>query len=99
VGYGGLWAVVWLFERATGKQAMGGGDLKLLAALGAWLGPAALLPVVFVASLIGAVVGLVMKARGSLREGRFVPFGPFLAGAGLAVAWVGAERVLAGVGL
>ncbi len=99
VGFGGLWAVVWLFERATGKQAMGGGDLKLLAALGAWLGPAALLPVVFLASLLGAVVGLVMKARGSLREGRFVPFGPFLAGAGLVVAWVGAERVLAGVGL
>jgi leader peptidase (prepilin peptidase)/N-methyltransferase len=99
LGYGGLWAVVWLFERVTGKQAMGGGDLKLLAALGAWLGPAALLPVVFMASLFGAVVGLAMKSRGALREGRFVPFGPFLAGAGYGVACLGAERLLAGVGL
>lgn len=99
LGYAGLWLVVWAFERVTGKEAMGGGDLKLLAALGAWLGPAALLPLVFIASLLGALVGLLMKARGALREGRFVPFGPFLAGAGASVAVLGSTRVLGWVGL
>ena len=99
LGFGGLWLVVWAFERVTGKEAMGGGDLKLLAGLGAWLGPAALLPLVFLASLVGAVVGLVMKARGSLREGRFVPFGPFLAGAGAVVAVLDTARVLGWLGL
>lgn len=99
LGFAGLWVVVWAFERVTGKEAMGGGDFKLLAALGAWLGPTALLPVVFIASLLGAAVGLVMKARGELREGRFVPFGPFLAGAGGVVAVLGVAPILAWVGL
>jgi leader peptidase (prepilin peptidase)/N-methyltransferase len=99
LGYGGLWCVVWAFERVTGKEAMGGGDLKLLAALGAWLGPMALLPVLFLASLSGAAVGLGMKARGRLREGRFVPFGPFLAGAGWVVAMWGHGPLLNWVGL
>ncbi len=98
-GFGGLWIVVAAFERLTGKVAMGGGDFKLLAALGAWLGPAALLPLVFIASLLGAVVGLVLKARGELREGRFVPFGPFLAGAGAIMALLGTDRILGWAGL
>jgi leader peptidase (prepilin peptidase)/N-methyltransferase len=93
-GYGSLWAVYWLFKLATGKEGMGYGDFKLLAALGAWLGWKAILPVVLTASVIGAVVGLVMKATGSLREGRFVPFGPFLAGGGMAVMLIGLPRVL-----
>jgi leader peptidase (prepilin peptidase)/N-methyltransferase len=98
VGYGSLWAVYWLFKLVTGKEGMGHGDFKLLGALGAWLGPAAVLPIVLFASVIGAVVGLGMKATGSLREGRFVPFGPFLAGGGAVVLLVGAGEVLSWIG-
>jgi leader peptidase (prepilin peptidase)/N-methyltransferase len=93
-GYLSLWSVYQLFKLATGKEGMGYGDFKLLAALGAWLGWPMLLPIVLVASALGAVVGIVMKASGALREGRYVPFGPFLAGAGLAVMLIGAPRVL-----
>ncbi len=98
VGYGALWSVYWLFKLTTGKEGMGYGDFKLLAALGAWLGWQAILPIVLMASVIGAVIGLVMKATGSLREGRFVPFGPFLAGGGLVVMLVGLPTVLGWIG-
>ena len=98
-GYLSLWAVYWLFKLATGKEGMGHGDFKLLAAMGAWLGWQALLPIVLGASLIGAVVGVAMKLSGALREGRYVPFGPFLAGAGLAVMLVGTPAALAWMGL
>ncbi len=93
-GYLSLWTVYWLFKLATGKEGMGFGDFKLLAALGAWLGANMILPVVLAASIIGAVVGIAMKLNASLREGRYVPFGPFLAGAGLAVLLIGSPRVL-----
>lgn len=94
IGYLSLWSVYWLFKLATGKEGMGFGDFKLLAALGAWLGLKMILPVVLAASIIGAVVGIVMKVGGSLRSGRYVPFGPFLAGAGLTVMLAGPTRVL-----
>lgn len=97
-GYGVLWAVFWAFKAVTGQDGLGAGDFKLLAALGAWLGPSMLLPIILVASVLGATVGLAMKARGTLREGRYVPFGPFLAGAGLAVLLAGPARVLAALG-
>ncbi len=97
-GYLSLWLVYWFFKFATGKEGMGFGDFKLLAALGAWLGWKAILPIVLMASIIGAAVGLVMKASGSLREGRFVPFGPFLAGGGLVVMLVGLPTVLGWIG-
>ena len=97
-GYLSLWLVYWLFKLATGKEGMGFGDFKLLAALGAWLGLQAILPIVLMASVLGAAVGLVMKATGSLREGRFVPFGPFLAGGGLVVMLVGLPTVLGWIG-
>ena len=73
---------------------MGFGDFKLLAATGAWLGIKMLLPIVLAASLIGAVVGIAMKMSAALREGRYVPFGPFLAGAALVVMLAGEGRVL-----
>ena len=98
VGYLSLWSVYWLFKLTTGKEGMGFGDFKLLAALGAWLGLKMILPILLAASMIGAVVGLVMKFGGSLREGRYVPFGPFLAGAGLAVMLAGQGRVLGWLG-
>ena len=93
-GYLSLWSVYWLFKLATGKDGMGQGDFKLLAALGAWLGVSMIVPVVLAASVIGAIVGIVMKLTGALREGRYVPFGPFLAGAGLAVMFAGTARVM-----
>lgn len=97
-GYLALWSVYWLFKLTTGKEGMGAGDFKLLAALGAWLGWQMLLPIVLGASVIGAVVGIAMKLSGALREGRYVPFGPFLAGAGLVVLFAGPERVHAWFG-
>jgi leader peptidase (prepilin peptidase)/N-methyltransferase len=93
-GYLSLWSVYWLFKLTTGKEGMGFGDFKLLAALGAWLGLKMVLPVVLGAAVIGAIVGIAMKLRASLREGRYVPFGPFLAGAGLVVMLAGQNRVL-----
>ena len=76
VGYLSLWSVYWLFKLVTGKEGMGYGDFKLLAALGAWLGWQAILPIVLMASVIGAIVGLAMKASGSLREGPLRAFWP-----------------------
>jgi leader peptidase (prepilin peptidase) / N-methyltransferase len=93
-GYLSLWSVYWLFKLTTGKEGMGFGDFKLLSALGAWLGLKMVLPIVLAASVIGAVIGIAMKLSASLREGRYVPFGPFLAGAGLVVMLAGPERVL-----
>jgi leader peptidase (prepilin peptidase)/N-methyltransferase len=93
-GYLCLWSVYWLFKLATGKEGMGYGDFKLLAALGAWLGWQALLPIILAASILGAMVGIVMKVSGALREGRYVPFGPFLAGAGIVVMLIGTRRTL-----
>jgi leader peptidase (prepilin peptidase) / N-methyltransferase len=97
-GYLSLWSVYQLFKLTTGKEGMGYGDFKLLAALGAWLGWPMLVPIILAASVIGAVVGIFMKFSGQLREGRYVPFGPFLAGAGLAVMLIGAPTVLSWIG-
>ena len=97
-GYLSLWSVYWLFKLTTGKEGMGYGDFKLLAALGAWLGWPMLPQIVLGASLIGTVIGVAMKMNSSLREGRYVPFGPFLAGSGLVVMLAGSERVLGWLG-
>jgi len=93
-GYLSLWSIYWVFKLTTGKEGMGFGDFKLLAALGAWLGWKMILPILLGASVIGAIIGIVMKMSAQLREGRYVPFGPFLVGAGLVVAFAGADRVL-----
>jgi leader peptidase (prepilin peptidase) / N-methyltransferase len=98
IGYLSLWSVYWLFKLTTGKEGMGFGDFKLLAALGAWLGWQMVLPIVLGASVLGAVVGIGMKAMSSLREGRYVPFGPFLAGGGIVVLLAGQPRVLGWLG-
>ena len=97
-GYLSLWSVYWLFKLTTGKEGMGYGDFKLLAALGAWLGWQMIVPILLMASVIGAVVGIGMKLAATLREGRYVPFGPFLAGAGLVVMFAGAPTVLDWIG-
>jgi len=98
LGYLSLWSVYWGFKLLTGKEGMGQGDFKLLAALGAWLGWQMILPIVLAASIVGAVVGIAMKLMSSLREGRYVPFGPFLAGGGLLVLFAGQQRVLGWLG-
>jgi leader peptidase (prepilin peptidase)/N-methyltransferase len=98
LGYLSLWSVYWFFKLATGKEGMGQGDFKLLAALGAWLGWSMILPIVLGASVLGAVAGIGMKLTGALREGRYVPFGPFLAGSAMVVMLAGQQRVLGWLG-
>lgn len=82
-GYLLLWSVYWLFRLATGREGMGYGDFKLLAALGAWFGWQALPAIILLASVVGAAVGIALMVF--RRHGREVPipFGPYLAGAGL----------------
>jgi leader peptidase (prepilin peptidase)/N-methyltransferase len=63
---------------------MGYGDFKLLACLGAWFGWQALVPIILMSSVMGAVIGMVLKLQQGLRDGGVLPFGPFLVGAGLA---------------
>ena len=98
-GYLSLWSVYWAFKLLTGKEGMGYGDFKLLAALGAWFGWQALVPVVLASSLIGAVVGIGMKLTKRLQDGQPIPFGPFLAGAGFAALIFGPQSLLKAVGL
>ena len=88
-GYLALWSIYWLFKLATGKEGMGYGDFKLLAALGAWMGWKALLPIVLLSSLVGAVVGVALIVLA--RRGREIPipFGPYLAAAGMIVILAG----------
>ncbi len=82
-GYLCLWAVFWLFKIVTGKEGMGHGDFKLLAALGAWFGLAALPTIVLLSSVVGAVMGVALIVSGKQDRETPMPFGPFLAGAGL----------------
>ena len=98
-GYMSLWLVYWGFKLATGKEGMGFGDFKLFAALGAWFGWQALVPIILMASVIGAAIGIAMKFSSGLREGGYIPFGPFLAGAGLTAMVTGPEAILKVVGL
>jgi leader peptidase (prepilin peptidase)/N-methyltransferase len=78
---------------------MGFGDFKLFAALGAWFGWPALIPIILMASVIGALIGIAMKFSSGLREGGYIPFGPFLAGAGLTAMVAGPSAILSVIGL
>lgn len=82
VGYLSLWLFYWVFKLATGKEGMGYGDFKLLAALGAWMGWQSLLPIIILSSLVGAVIGVIMILLTGRDRSQPMPFGPFLAGAG-----------------
>jgi leader peptidase (prepilin peptidase)/N-methyltransferase len=82
IGYLSLWSVYWLFKLLTGKEGMGYGDFKLLAALGAWMGPVALLPIILLSSFIGALVGVGMMVLRKRDSQIPMPFGPFIAAAG-----------------
>lgn len=88
IGYLSLWSIYWLFKLTTGKEGMGYGDFKLLAALGAWLGWQMLPLIILLSSLVGALVGISLMVV--LKHGRNIPipFGPYLAGGGLiALFW------------
>ncbi|MFO1368335.1 MAG: A24 family peptidase [Marinagarivorans sp.] len=94
VGYLSLWSVYWVFKLLTGKEGMGYGDFKLLAALGAWMGWQAVPLIIILSSLVGAVIGgaaMILAGRG--RDFR-IPFGPYLAGAGL-IAFIWGDKLIA----
>jgi leader peptidase (prepilin peptidase)/N-methyltransferase len=94
-GYLSLWSVYWIFKLATGKEGMGYGDFKLLAALGAWLGPGMLLPIVLLSAGVGSIAGIAMIMLLGRDRQLPIPFGPYLAAAGwIAMIW-GPELVLA----
>ncbi len=82
LGYLSLWSVYHLFRLLTGKEGMGYGDFKLLAALGAWCGWQGLIPIVLISSLVGAVIGIVLVLVKGRDKNVPMPFGPFLAIAG-----------------
>src|SRR5690606_20482437 len=82
IGWLSLWSVFWLFKLLTGKEGMGYGDFKLLAALGAWMGAAALLPIILLSSLIGAIIGSIVLGVKGKDKSTPIPFGPFIAAAG-----------------
>lgn len=81
-GYLSLWSVYWAFKLLTGKEGMGYGDFKLLAALGAWCGAAAILPIVLMSSIVGAIVGSLWLWLNRHDQATPIPFGPYLAIAG-----------------
>lgn len=87
-GYLSLWSLYWVFKLLTGKEGMGYGDFKLLAALGAWLGWQYLPLVILLSSLVGLVFAVAMLAGGGLKRDQGIPFGPYLAIAGwIALLW------------
>lgn len=92
-GYVSLWLVWWLFKQITGKEGMGRGDFKLLAALGAWVGLSGVLPIILISSLVGAVIGSVWLAMKGRDRATPIPFGPYLAIAGWIVFFWGQQIV------
>ena len=88
IGYASLWSVWWLFKQLTGKEGMGHGDFKLLAAIGAWTGVRGVLPTILIASLAGAVIGSAWLALKGRDRATPIPFGPYLAvGGWIAFFW------------
>jgi leader peptidase (prepilin peptidase) / N-methyltransferase len=98
-GYLSLWSVYHLFRLLTGKEGMGYGDFKLLAALGAWLGWKMLLPIILMAATVGAVVGLALIGLRGQTRSTPIAFGPFLASAGWLTLMFGQELLGAYLGL
>lgn len=90
-GYLSLWLVYWAFKLATGKEGMGYGDFKLLAAIGAWLGWQMLPLVILLSSLVGAIVGIALIVAAKHGRNVPIPFGPYLAAAGVLALFCGRE--------
>ncbi len=89
LGYLILWSIYWLFKLATGKEGMGFGDFKLLAAIGAWLGWELLPVTILLSSVVGALVGIAMVIAVKHDRRIPIPFGPYLAGGGLVALFFG----------
>jgi leader peptidase (prepilin peptidase) / N-methyltransferase len=92
-GYASLWGVYHLFRLATGKEGMGYGDFKLFAALGAWLGWKMLIPIILIAAVVGAVVGIALLSSRGQNRATPIAFGPFLAAAGWLILMFGNQVV------
>ncbi len=92
-GYVSLWSVWWLFKQITGKEGMGHGDFKLLAALGAWCGLHGVLPIILFSSIVGAIIGSVWLATRGRDRATPIPFGPYLAIAGWVVFFWGEQII------
>ncbi len=91
LGYLILWSVYWLFKLITKKEGMGYGDFKMLAAIGAWFGWQALPAVILLSSLAGSIAGLTMITFGKSHRNSQIPFGPFIAAAGIIMLFSGAQ--------
>lgn len=98
-GYLVLWSIFWLFKLATGKEGMGYGDFKLLAAIGAWLGWELLPVTLLLSSVVGALVGIAMIVLVKHDRRVPIPFGPYLAGGGLVALFFGNQLTRAYLGL
>lgn len=94
-GYLTLWSVYWAFKLATGREGMGYGDFKLLAALGAWMGWTMLPLIILLSSIVGALVGIFLIVFRSRARDNPIPFGPYLAAAGL-IALLWGKSIVAG---
>jgi leader peptidase (prepilin peptidase)/N-methyltransferase len=90
-GYLILWSVYWMFKLVTGKEGMGYGDFKFLAAIGAWLGWQMLPLVILLSSVVGAVVGITLIVAVKRGKDIPIPFGPYLAGGGLIALFWGTQ--------
>ena len=93
-GGGSLYAVAWGYERITGKEGMGGGDIKLLAMIGAFIGWKGVLLTIFMASAIGTLVGLIAMLKEKKDMKMRIPFGPFLATGAVIFIFFGNELIL-----
>ena len=98
IGYLCLWLIFWAFKLATGKEGMGYGDFKLLAALGAWLGWKMLPVIVLLSSVVGAIVGIALIILAKRGRDIPMPFGPYLAAAGMLAMVYGKPIVEAWLG-
>jgi leader peptidase (prepilin peptidase)/N-methyltransferase len=90
-GYLSLWSVYWVFKLLTGKEGMGFGDFKLLGAIGAWCGWQMLPLVILMSSIIGAAIGIVLIVLSRLGRNVPIPFGPYLAAAGVVALFWGPQ--------
>ncbi len=99
LGYLSLWSVNWVFKQIRGKTGMAQGDFKLLAALGAWAGYKALLPILLISSLVGAILGTIFLRLTRRSQDTYIPFGPYLAIAGWIAFLFGEDMIGAYMGL